>query len=134
MRKLQSVASALFCLTLVAVICGASVASAQEVTATITGTITDQSGAAVVGATVTATSVERGVTYTSPTNDAGIYRLSNLPVGNYDLRAEKTGFQATLRPALTLVLNQVARIDFEMKVGNVSQSADLGCEPYLSIF
>jgi len=132
MRKLQSVASALFCLTLVAVICGASVASAQEVTATITGTITDQSGAAVVGATVTATSVERGVTYTSPTNDAGIYRLSNLPVGNYDLRAEKTGFQATLRPALTLVLNQVARIDFEMKVGNVSQTIEVtGAAPVL---
>ena len=60
MRKLQSVALALFCLTLVGVICGASVASAQEVTATITGTITDQSGAAVAGANLTATSVERG--------------------------------------------------------------------------
>ena len=97
MRKLQSVALALFCLTLVGVICGASVVSAQEVTATITGTITDQSSAAVAEANVTATSVERGVAYTATTNDAGIYRISNLPVGNYDLKVEKTGFQTALR-------------------------------------
>src|SRR6516165_1856286 len=125
MRKLQSVALALFCLTLVGVICGASVTSAQEVTATITGTITDQSSAAVAGANVTATSVERGVAYTATTNDAGIYRISNLPVGNYDLKVEKTGFQTALRSGLTLVLNQVARIDIEMKVGNVSQTIEV---------
>src|SRR6516162_7899533 len=132
MRKLQSVALALFCLTLVGVICGASVASAQVVTATITGSITDQSGAAVAGANVTATSVERGVAYTATTNDAGIYRISNLPVGNYDLKVEKTGFQTALRPAFTLVLNQVARIDVEMKVGNVSQTIEVtGAAPVL---
>ena len=132
MRKLQSVALALFCLTLVGVICGASVTSAQEVTATITGTITDQSSAAVAGANVTATSVERGVAYTATTNDAGIYRISNLPVGNYDLKVEKTGFQTALRPALTLALNQVARIDIEMKVGNVSQTIEVtGAAPVL---
>jgi hypothetical protein len=125
MRKLQSVALALFCLTLIGVICGASVASAQEVTATITGTITDQSGAAVVGANVTATSIERGVAYTATSNEAGIYRISNLPVGNYDLKMEKTGFQTALRSGLTLVLNQVARIDIEMKVGNVSQTIEV---------
>src|SRR6516164_9689405 len=132
MRKLQSVALALLCLTLVGVICGASVASAQEVTATITGTITDPSSAAVAGANVTATSVERGVTYTATSNDAGIYRISNLPVGNYDLKVEKTGFQTALRPAFTLVLNQVARIDIEMKVGNVSQTIEVtGAAPVL---
>ena len=132
MRKLQSVALALFCLTLVGVICGASVASAQEVTATITGTITDQSGAAVAGANVTATSVERGVAYTATSNDTGIYRISNLPVGNYDLKVEKAGFQTALRPAFTLVLNQVARIDVEMKVGNVSQTVEVtGAAPVL---
>jgi hypothetical protein len=132
MRKLQSVALALFCLTLVAVICGASVASAQEVTATITGTITDQSGAAVAGANVTATLVERGVAYTATSNDSGLYRISNLPVGNYDLKVEKAGFQTALRPAFTLVLNQVARIDVEMKVGNVSQTIEVtGAAPVL---
>ena len=54
-----------------------------------------QSGAAVAGATVTAKSVERGITYTAVSNDAGLYRISQLPVGNYELRVEKQGFQTT---------------------------------------
>jgi len=96
---------------LAALLVGANVARGQEVTATITGTVTDSTGAAVVGATVTAKSVERGITYTATSNESGIYRISQLPVGNYDLKFEKQGFQTTLRPAFTLVLNQIARID-----------------------
>src|SRR6266849_1316449 len=68
---------------------------AQEVTATITGTATDPSGAAIVGAKVTAKSVERGITFSAVTNDSGIYRISQLPVGSYELRAEKDGFQTS---------------------------------------
>src|SRR5579862_3790545 len=83
----------LVCVTLVALLCSASAAWGQEVTATITGTATDPSGAAIVGARVTAKSVERGITYAAVTNESGIYRISQLPVGNYDLRVEKDGFQ-----------------------------------------
>jgi len=132
MKSWQSKALALCCLTLALLICGANVALAQEVTATISGTITDQSGAAISGATVTATSVERGQKYTATTNDTGLYRIPQLPVGNYDLRVEKTGFQTALMPAFTLVLNQVARIDVEMKVGQVSQTVEVtGAAPIL---
>ena len=56
MKKLQSLVVAVFCLSLVLLICGANAAFAQEVTATVTGTITDQSGAAVAGANITAKS------------------------------------------------------------------------------
>jgi hypothetical protein len=132
MNRLQSVALALGCLALVVLICGANAAFAQDVTATITGTVTDPSGATVVGANVTAKSVDRGITYTAVTNDSGIYRLAQLPVGNYDLRVEKSGFQASLYPAITLVLNQVARIDVELKVGQVSQTVEVtGAAPVL---
>ena len=64
MKKLQSVALALCCLALVILLFGAHATFAQTVTATITGTVTDPSGAAVAGATVTAKSVERGETFT----------------------------------------------------------------------
>ncbi len=64
----------------------------QTVTAAIVGTITDPAGAAVSGATVTATSVERGTTYTAVTNDAGLYRIPSVPAGNYTLTVDKTGF------------------------------------------
>ena len=79
---------------------------AQEVTASITGTVTDPSGAAVGGATVTATSVERGITYTAQTNDSGLYRIAQLPVGTYELKVEKAGFALASHPAFVLTLNQ----------------------------
>ena len=133
MKKLQSVAVAVFCLTLVLMIGGGSAAFAQDVTATITGTVTDQSGAAIAGATVTAKSVERGITYTAETNDAGIYRIPQLPVGNYELRVEKQGFQTSVYPAFTVVLNQTARVDVEMKVGQISQTIEVtGAAPLMN--
>ena len=132
MKKLQSVVVALFCLTLVLLICGANATFAQEVTATITGTITDQSGAAIAGANITAKSVERGITYNAVSNDSGIYRISQLPVGNYELRVEKAGFQPLRIPTFTLHENQVARFDVEMKVGQVSQTIEVtGAAPVL---
>jgi hypothetical protein len=132
MRKLQYLAWALACLGLVVLLCGANVTFAQDVTATITGTVTDPSGAAIAGATVTSKSVERGISYTAVTNDAGLYRIPQLPVGNYDLRVEKTGFQTALYPAFTLVLNQIARIDVELKVGQISQTVEVtGAAPVL---
>ena len=132
MKKMQSLALALCCFVLVALLIGATVTFAQDVTATITGTVTDPSGAAIVGATISAKSVERGITYTAVSNDTGSYRISQLPVGNYDLRIEKQGFQTSLYPAFTLVLNQTARIDVEMKVGQVSQTIEVtGAAPIL---
>lgn len=132
MKKLQSVALAVCCLALVVVLFGANATFAQEVTATITGTVTDPSGAAVAGATVAAKSAARGETYSAVTNDAGIYRIPLLPVGDYDLRVEKTGFQTALYPTFTLVLNQVARVDVQLKVGQVSQTIEVtGAAPLM---
>ncbi len=132
MKKLQSVALALCCLTLVLLICGANATFAQEVTATVTGTVTDPSGAAVVGANVTAKSVERGITYNGVSNDSGIYRIPQLPVGSYDLRVEKTGFQTSVYPTFVLHENQIARFDVELKVGQVSQTIEVtGAAPVL---
>ncbi|MFI5094583.1 MAG: carboxypeptidase regulatory-like domain-containing protein [Candidatus Acidiferrales bacterium] len=132
MKKLKSVGLFILCMTLLALSCGANVARAQDVTASISGTVTDPSGAAIVGATVTAKSVERGITYTAVTNDSGLYRISQLPVGNYELRVEKQGFQTTAYPAFALALNQSARIDVPLKVGEVSQTVEVsGAAPIL---
>ena len=132
MKKFQSVALALCYFTLVVLLCGANAVVAQDVTATITGTVTDPRGAAVVGAAVTAKSGERGVTYNGGTNDAGSYRISQLPVGRYDLRIEKTGFQTSLYPTFVLHENQVARFDVELRVGQVSQTIEVtGAAPVL---
>jgi hypothetical protein len=132
MKKLQLVALALCCLGVVVLVCGGSATFAQEVTGSITGTVTDASGAAVAGATITANSGDRGISYTGVSNDAGIYRIAQLPAGNYDLRVEKTGFQTALYPQFTLTVNQVARFDVELKVGQVSQTIEVtGAAPVL---
>jgi len=105
---------------------------AQDVTASITGTVTDSSGAAVAGATVTAKSVERGTIYTGTSSEEGFYRITQIPVGNYDLRVEKDGFQTAVHAAFTLVLNQIARIDVQLKVGQVTQTVEVeGTAPIL---
>ncbi len=104
----------------------------QEVTASITGAVSDPSGAAVPGATVTATSQERGVTFTATTNDTGLYRIAQLPVGSYTLKVEKGGFAAASYPAFVLTLNQVARIDVAMKVGQASETVEVtGAAPVM---
>ncbi len=132
MRKMQSLGLGLVFMALVALLCSANAAWGQDVTASITGTVSDPSGAAVVGATVTAKSVERGITYTAVTNDSGIYRIAQLPVGSYELKAEKTGFASVAYPAFVLTLNQVARIDVALKVGPVTQTVEVtGAAPVL---
>src|SRR3989442_12866628 len=80
--KLLLLALVLVYLTPALLLCGAGSAFAQEVTASITGTVTDPSGAAVGGATVTAKSGERGLTYAAGTEDSGVYCIRQPPRGN----------------------------------------------------
>ena len=65
--------------------------------------------------------LERGVVRTATSNESGAYNLTRLPVGTYSLKVSAPGFQTTSYPPFVLVLNQVARIDAEMKVGQVSR-------------
>jgi len=104
---------------------GAHAVLAQEVTATITGTVVDTSGSAVAGAVVNVKSVERGIVYSATTNESGLYRIAQLPVGNYEVRVEKAGFASAAYPAFTLSLNQVARIDVQLKVGQVTETVEV---------
>ncbi|MHB8216590.1 MAG: TonB-dependent receptor [Candidatus Sulfotelmatobacter sp.] len=107
-------------------------ASAQEVTAGITGAVVDSSGAAVKGASATATDTERGTVWTAQTNDAGVFNLTRLPIGTYTVRVTAPGFQAEVYPAFTLVLNQTASLNFQMKVGKTSEIVEVsGAAPVL---
>ena len=104
----------------------------QEVTAAIVGTVDDPSGAPIKGAKVTATDKDRGTVYLGETNDSGAYNINRIPVGTYELKVTAQGFQTLVRPAFTLVLNQTARIDLQMKVGAVSETVEVtGATPIL---
>ena len=107
---------------------------AQQVTASITGKVTDPTGAAVPGAKVTAIDVERGTQVSTTTNAEGFYNLSNLPVGTYNLKVEIQGFQTATQSNIVLQLNQVARIDVPLQIGNVSTSVEVSSEaPVLQV-
>jgi hypothetical protein len=105
---------------------------AQEATATITGKISDPSGAAVVGATVSAKDADRGTMWQAKTNEEGSYNLLRLPIGRYEVRVEATGFQTAVHQPFALDLNQIAKIDIALTIGQVSSTVDVtGAAPVL---
>ena len=96
------------------------VAWAQANRATITGTITDSTGAVVTGVEVTATNTGTNVPAKTVSNGVGIYVLPNLPPGPYSIEFARDGFETFLRSGMTLNSTKVARIDAVLKVGAAS--------------
>jgi len=97
----------------------------QEVTAAINGQVTDPSGAAVSGAKVTVKDLDRGTVFPATTDSAGRYNLPRIPVGSYEVRVEDAGFQISVKSPVVLLLNQVAKLDFALVVGNVNQTVEV---------
>jgi carboxypeptidase family protein len=104
---------------------GSTMTWSQEVTATINGIVTDATGAAITGAKVTAKDVDKGTPWTTTTNGDGFYTFPRLPIGNYELRVEQTGFQTAVNSGITLQMNQIAKVDVPLKVGNVTETLEV---------
>ena len=105
---------------------------AQQAAGSITGTVTDQSGSAVAGAAVTARDVEQGTTWTTKTDSAGLYEFPRVNIGQIAVKVEASGFATQERTPFALVLNQTARIDFQLAVGKVSETVSVtGAPPLL---
>ncbi len=104
----------------------------QEVSAGITGAVTDATGGAVAQAAVTARDVDRGTTWNTTTNEQGIYFFPRVPPGNYELRIEAKGFKTAVRSDIVLEVNQRARVDMSMEIGAVTESIEVtGSAPLL---
>src|ERR1700685_4380381 len=93
-------------------------ASAQLNLGNISGTVTDSSGAAVAGANVTVTDVERGVTRNLTTDTAGEYSAPSLAPGSYSGRVEFKGFQTLNRTGISVGVGQVVRVDLSIQPGS----------------
>src|SRR5260370_3487181 len=107
-------------------------AHAQEVTGTIVGTVVDSSGAALNRAKCTAKDVNRGTLWTAKQKESGAFASYRVPVGRYEVKAEAQGFRAAMNPAFDLVLSQIARLNFEMKVGAITETVEVtGAAPLL---
>jgi hypothetical protein len=94
-------------------------------TASISGTVTDSSGAAIAGATVTATNVDTGVAVSQQTNGQGFYSFQNLPVGKYSLAVEQKGFKVYRQTDIVLDVNQARVIDTALQVGQSNELVEV---------
>src|SRR5216684_7023287 len=110
--------SALLASLLVLVFSCLSSAHAQ-VSSSITGIITDPSGAPVPSASVTARNLETGAVRTSLTDDAGRYLALSLTVGQYEVRVTKTGFRDAVRSGIQLAVGQEASVNFKLQVSTL---------------
>ena len=97
-------------------------AFAQSATATIEGTIVDQSGALLPGVTVTITEVDTGTQRVAMTDASGVFSAPLLPVGVYSLTAELAGFQTQKQPEIKVTIGQTITLRIEMGVNAVAES------------
>lgn len=98
---------------------------AQNGTATITGTISDTTGGAVPDAQIAAKNVQTGVIYHVHTSATGDYTLPLLPVGIYDVSAEKQGFSIAQKTRIHLNIADVSRVDLTLSVGSTSTTVSV---------
>ncbi len=116
MKRTKSI---LFLVALIATLTGGALA--QTGTSRITGTVTDQAGAVLPGAKVTARNEATGVTYNTQTNSAGTYSFDSIPVGNYEIKVEAAGFRTFNSTANVLTVGAPLVVDASMQVGAATE-------------
>lgn len=99
--------------------------AAQTITGQITGRITDASGGALPGVTVTVANENTGLTVTRVTDERGVYTFTNLPVGRYTVATDLTGFRKAQRTGLELTADGRMTADFTLAVGGVTESVEV---------
>jgi hypothetical protein len=106
------------CALLLVILVGlAGIAYGQVTSASLTGNVTDPSGAAVAGATVTVTNIDTNLTQSIKTDSVGTYLIRPLPIGNYTLTIEAAGFARYLQKGIVLTVGLAATQDVRLKVG-----------------
>jgi len=103
-------------------------AGAQTLYGSITGTVTDAQGAAVPGATVTATNTGTQHMVSAPTDSDGNFTLHNLLPGTYDLAASLTGFRELKQTGLRVTANTRVRVEMKLEVGTMSETVNVVSE------
>jgi hypothetical protein len=110
---------------LVLLVCGQMFAG---VTASISGTVKDPSGAAIAGATVTATNVATGIATTQTSNSQGFYSFQSLPLGHYNIEAQQKGFKTYRQTDLVLDVNSALNVDPALQVGQTTEKVEVSAD------
>ena len=126
MHKTRTIGSLVRDVFAFAVVFGLVVPAAHaSVTATMSGTVTDPTGAVIPGATVAAHNTDTGIDSSTQTNAQGYYSFPALPTGKYQVTIKAAGFEEYRETGLVLDVNTALRIDAVMKVGSVSQEVSV---------
>src|SRR2546425_3087136 len=96
-------------------------APSQNIYASLTGVVADETGAVIPGVTITVTNAGTGLARTVITDERGNYLATLLPIGAYTISAELVGFRKEVRSGLVLQVDQAARVDFRLRVGDVTE-------------
>jgi hypothetical protein len=115
-------------LLLLAAIVVAAGSSAQDANGRIFGTVYDQQAAVIASAQITVTNTATQVVRTADTDNEGHFQVLALPIGNYKVKAERTGFRTVVSAEQKLSINQALRIDIKMEVGAATQTVEVGAE------
>ena len=117
---------------LLSVLTPSYICRAQVTSGTVLGTVQDQSAAPIAGANVTATNLRTGLARSAASGEDGAYIINLLPVGEYSIRVERSGFKISERSPVVLQINSKARVDFLLQVGNVNEQVVVsGSQPVL---
>src|SRR5689334_5568210 len=100
----------------------AAFGQAQSNAADIQGTIKDSTGAVITNATVTARNPSTNVTRNASSNDEGLYRIINIPPGDYEITVEAANFKKAVLPKVTVTVGQAAEVDVTLEPGAISET------------
>ena len=112
-------------------IAAAASAFGQTAAGTLTGIVTDPTGAVIAGVPVTATRVETGTKIVGTTSQTGNYTIAQMPVGRYVITVTQTGFKTFRQENVTISAAQTLRLDISMEVGAASESVTVTAESTL---
>jgi len=130
MKQLSRTILPILLVTIAVLLSLSVVASAQEITGNIVGTVKDSSGAAVKGAIVTITDDDKHlVVRTVATGDEGGFSAPQLPSGNYSLTVEAPGFKKSVQTGLKLDVNQRRAVDVSLEAGNIAEVVTVAADP-----
>ena len=111
-----------------------TVARAQVTGATLSGTVTDPSGGVVANANVSATNTATAITRDVKSDSAGLYAISNLVPGVYDIKVTATGFSTSVQSGLALAVGQQQQLNFSLQVGQTSTQVEVtGAAPQIDL-
>jgi hypothetical protein len=114
-----------------ALLCAPVASFGQAVYGSISGTVTDASGAAVPRANVTITDIDKGVAYNTTTNESGNYNQPHLIAGNYSVKVEAQGFSSYVKQPVSVQVDTVSQVNAQLSVGAVGETVSVTAEAAL---